>query len=146
MKRTTLAFIFFAFLLIACENKDKEKATRSIISDFTENLFFFKYQEAAYFTTPESKRVLSFMATNIDEKAIETIKEMKQQPTIAIKSLKIINDTIAIAKVCVSDEIRIDSIGKAPYVNTNKSFYTFTLVYRQKGWLVKMEDLPRSEK
>lgn len=146
MKKAIFSLTVLAFIFASCVNGDKEKAARRTICDFAENLFNFRYSDAAMLSAPESKRVLSFMASNIDEKAAETIRNIKQPSVITIKSLKIKNDTFAIARLNVSNEIVIDSIGKAPSVRTGNRIYTFTLVYREKDWLVRMEDLPRSEK
>lgn len=146
MKKAIFSLTVFAFIFASCVNGDKKEAAHRTICDFAENLFNFRYSDAAMLSAPESKRVLSFMASNIDEKAAETIRNIKQPPVITIKSLKIKNDTFAIARLNVSNEIVVDSIGKAPSVRTGNSIYTFTLVYREKGWLVRMEDLPRSEK
>lgn len=146
MKKAIFSLTVLALIFASCVNGDKEEAVSRTICDFAEHLFNFRYNDAAMLSTPESKRVLSFMASNIDEKAAETIRNIKQPPVVTIKSLKIKNDTFAIARLNVSNEIVIDSIGKAPSVRTGNRIYTFTLVYREKGWLVRMEDLPRSEK
>lgn len=145
--KTTIAFIIISTLsLMSCGKNDEEKLIHETAYNFSDKLFNYKYAEALTLATPESRRTIEFLASNLDEKAIEYLHGVTDTPSVAVEAIEIINDTSATATVCVTNETALDSIGKAMSVHHEKRTYTFKLVRIKDKWHVKMEDLRQNEK
>lgn len=142
----TIVMCLTALMLLACSNNNDKEAVGNAVDNFADNLFNFRYTTAAESVTPDSRRILEFLASNMDANALESIRNVTDTPTIVIKSIEVKNDTVAKAKVSVTGEIMIDTIGHLPTVCKDERVYTFELNKRGRQWLVKMADLPRSEK
>lgn len=112
--KTTIAFIIISTLsLMSCSKNDEEKLIHETAYNFSDKLFNYKYAETLTLATPESRRTIEFLASNLDEKAIEYLHGVTDTPSVAVEAIEIINDTSATATVCVTNETALDSIGKA---------------------------------
>ena len=60
---------------MSCSKNNEEKLIHETAYNFSDKLFNYKYAEALTLATPESRRTIEFLASNLDEKAIEYLKE-----------------------------------------------------------------------
>lgn len=111
---------------------------------FARLYFNFRYVDALDFATPSSRRVLEFRATNMSQKIIDSLQNITDTPTVWVEDARILPDGGAECRVCVDNEIVVDSIDGLPFIRNGRSEYTFALVKEDNLWKIRMEGLPQS--
>lgn len=149
--RHILSMLVCPFLLLATGfgcgsgNSDRDKA-ETAASSFAQAYFNYNFDEAAKFCTQDSRRWLSFAASNIYEADVEVLRNMETGATAEVTDMDFSDeDSTAVATVEVANFMQRDTIGKAGRV-IDAAVFALTLVRRDGVWKVRMASLPRSEK
>lgn len=142
MNRSNLSLFWLLLLcvVIACGGKDdaddSEEAMQQADS-FATYYFNWRYVDAARFATHESRRALSFMASNVSDSDIVVLKEKAHAAKVNVEDFEQSSDSTASVAVEVANYLRINKIG-SPSEIKNEGSYELHLVRRDGKWLVKL--------
>lgn len=143
-----IAFLIGLAVISACSERDKEdmSGAESNILHFAEAYFNYDFQQASELITPESRQWIRFAASNLSQDDIDILNHRESETTVELGEISIINDTTISARITVENYYKTDSIERPVTATDEVEVFTLTAVKREKEWLVRMEDLPRSEK
>lgn len=146
MRKFTVLLV--ALVISACSEGVQEdmSAAEKSIQHFAEAYFNYDFQEAYELITPESRPWLRFAASNITQEDLDELNNRESYATIELSETSVINDTTIEARISVENYYKADSIGQPVRATDKVECYMLTAVKRGKQWLVRMEDLPKSEK
>ncbi len=139
---------FAAFFISQCSfsHEGEEKQLKEDVDSFATYYYNWKFPDAARYCTPESRIWLRFASTNVHQADVDILKQQKEGASHTITDVDYLpNDTAATVTIEVRNYLRMDTIGKEGRIIPEATF-KLPVVYRNKRWLVRMEDLPRSEK
>lgn len=135
-------------LFTACNGPstgDEDTVKQDIIS-FAQAYFNYDFKHALKYCTPESDKWIKYAASNIHEADLELLREQDEGADVDLDDLEFSdNDSTGIAVVTVENYMRLDTIGNAGRM-IDRATFRIPIVLRDTRWLIKMEDLPRSEK
>ena len=97
------------------------------------------------FVTPESKKWMSYAASQVHEADIELLRQKEKIATYTLNDIDYHeNDTTADARITVHNFLQMDTIGKACQL-VEKAEFAIPLVYREQEdkWIVNLNGLPR---
>ena len=143
MKKTLV--LALSLLLIACNmiQNDDDEATSTAIQ-WGEAFFNCDYHTAEALCTPESRRWLQFAASNTTQQDLDLLKQHAAEVE-ATDFFPEANDTLRVVELVVHNSIS-PSIHAGESSQVDKALFHITVVKRNSKWLVRMADLPRSEK
>jgi hypothetical protein len=122
-----------------------EKECKKSAESFLNNYYNLRLDNAAKQCTPESKKWLQFIATNLHEGDLALIDSMEQETHVSADKFNQVNDSIVTVLCKLDNYLDVDTLGKAGHIKKNGTI-ELNMVKRGKVWLVKMEGLPQSEK
>lgn len=135
--------------MAACEGQNSSERTvaEKVTEAFADAYFNYDFKRAEKYITPESRQWLHFAASNVSQETLDVLKLMgdEELPTVIVGETEVVDDSTQRVGVTVRNIVDTDSIGQAASVRDEETF-RLTLVNREGNWMVKMEDLPRSEK
>ncbi len=145
-------FVIAAFfsVVLSCSNRndaeqDEIKAISETADSFAGRYFNFDLIGASKLSTMESKKWISFLASNITQEDVNMLREQDEAATFVNLNVDKTSDSTATSSYKVTNFLMIDTLGR-PGIITDEAFYKINLVKRNGRWLVKMEGLPRSER
>ena len=139
--------LIFAMVLslTACNLTNREDTLATDVAvQWGEAFFNCDYHAAEALSTPESRRWLQFAASNTTQHDLDLLK----QHTAEVEATDFFpdaNDTLRVVELAVSNSIS-PSIHAGESSQEEKALFHITVVKRNGSWLVRMADLPRSEK
>ena len=140
--------IFCLFLFMGCGHKkeDPNLEIEKRCTAFAEAYFNYDFESAQKLVTPDSRKWLQFVATNISQADVDLINEQEVPATVSVELCECVNDSTSIVTISVHDFYCKNSIGKAGTI-VEEALFCLTMVKQQDGkHYVKMAGLPRSEK
>ena len=146
-RRRTAALFVCSLLFLAtgcgCGNADRDDAEATALA-FANTYFNYNFDEAAKFCTQDSRRWLSFAASNVYGADLEVLRNMDAGATVDVADMDFPDgDSTAVVTVEVSGFMQRDTIGKAGRV-VEEGVFTLSLVRRDGQWKVRMAGLPRN--
>lgn len=147
---TILAFvlelIFFSFGCSSCQNHTgNDKQLKEFAGVFANNYFNWHFSRALSYCTPESEPWLSYMASNVSQADIESLRNMPQDANIEIGDILYDeNDSTAKVAIRVNNFLQMDSIDTPAHL-VKQADFEIVMIQRDGKWLVKMEGLLQSE-
>ena len=146
MKKTILQLIA-ALLLVTCSpgRSNTDEQAQETAAEFAEAYFNYDFQTAGNYTTPESRKWLSYAASNVTQAIVDLYNAQEVRATADIADFYWANDTTAIVNIIVNHYITNDSIGASPRIAEEGSF-SLTIVRRDDKMLVRMGGPLRNEK
>lgn len=128
------------------EQPDKEKQRiEKCVTGFTEAYFNFGLNEAAEYCTPESRKYLSFLASNIREEDLEELNKQEVTTSFEIEDVSLgANDSVAYAIITVENYMDVEKIEEVGRM-VDKGKFRLKTVRRDSKWYVKMEGPLRNE-
>lgn len=148
MKYKFFFLMFIAQLLTDCgsSSNSNDENIKNDVKAFANAYFNYEFTKAAKYCTPESERWLKYASSNIHEADVEVLRNADEGASVEINDIYYHDDdTTGTASIAVHHYMRIDTIGNAGHI-IKEAVYKLQLVIRNGKWLIKMEDLPRSEK
>ena len=143
MKKTTL-FAMVALLTGCSVIQDDDDRATDVATQWAEAYFNCDYHGAEALSTPESYRWLQFAASNTTQHDLDLLQQQPAEVE-ATDFFPDANDTLRVVELAVSNSIS-PSIHAGESSQEEKALFHITVVKRNGSWLVRMADLPRSEK
>lgn len=107
-----LALLVGMVALSSCEHY-QEKQLRDTVNDFSTAYFNWQYHKAARFCAPGSERWLAYMASQVTQRDVDTLRALPEGASVRINSMRFYKgDSVAVADVEVCDFLEMDTIGK----------------------------------
>ncbi len=147
MLNKILLFIGLLSLTLACNNS-KETSQKDdllvIVDSFLTCYFNYDLLGANGFVHPESKKWITFLASNIHQEDLDSLKTFMQEPSYEIKDVQYINDSLALVRCKASCVYELSQIGATSNI-VKSAEYSFNMVKVNNKWLIKMEGPLRNE-
>lgn len=137
-----------ALLLTGCSLLNTKGDAYETASAWAEAYFNCDYKTALEYVTPDSEKWLRFAASNTTEDDIQLMNSQNAEISIVdMTTAPSINtdEELCIITLNVSHYLSPTSLGEKPRQEQDGMFLV-TLVKKDSKWLVRMADLPRSEK
>lgn len=134
-------------LLAACgRNSDNTENIKSDVGEFAKYLFNYDFHNAMKFCTPESRKWILYMASNINEDDLRILRSQENGATVEVSDISTNwTDSTGTATVKVNNFMQLDTIGHSGRI-LREGIFKFSFVHSGNRWTVRMEGLPRSEK
>ena len=144
MKKTTYFFLslLFASMCLSCTNNPANGQVNDVAEAFAKNYFNWHFNECKSLVTPESAKILSYVASNVTEADIDMLHSLEEDATIELMNCEIENDTIGLAEVYVFNALLRDTIGTTAKKHA-ESVTTLRLVKRGKWQVDLTQGAPR---
>lgn len=107
--------------------------------------FNYDLKEAARLSTPESRKWIEFVASNMTEGDVELLRSLDEEPAVELYECVQENDSTWTVGLDVSHFVEPDTIGQ-PGRLTEEGDFRVTVVSRNGRAYVKMEGLPQNER
>ncbi len=139
---SAVAVILFA----ACDmNPDANDSIQKDAIAFSEKYFNFDFRSALDYSTPESRKWISYVASNVSDEDLGILRSYGHAAVVDANGIDIIGDTTAVVTMSVSGFLSTDSIGRPGHI-VEKAVFRLPMVCRKGRWLVRMEGPLRSER
>lgn len=134
-------------LVSACHAPaNEEERIGERVDSFATYYFNWQYDKAAAYCTAPSVKWLEFAASQVKENDVEVLKAKESQLETEIISIEYSADSqLAHVKQRVCNYMEARGFGESP-IESDEGVYEWTLVKDKRGWLIRMEALPRNEK
>lgn len=135
-KSRTILFLLFLILisLNSCKEKNQEEKTIEDVTAFATAYFNWDFPHASKYAKPETQEWLSFLASQITEEDITTLREKEEEATIEVEDVEFVeSNNSATTTISVNNYLLMDSIGKRPIIYEH-SVYTITMSKENKSW------------
>lgn len=144
MKKTRYFFLtlLFASLCLSCTNNSAHGQAEDVAEAFAENYFNWHLKECKNLVTPESAKMLSYIASNVTEADIDMLHSLEEDATVEVTNCELENDTIGLAEVSVFNALLRDTIGTAAKKHA-EAMTTLRLVKRGKWQVDLTQGAPR---
>lgn len=138
MKKTTyfLIALLFASICLSCTNDSSNGQVNEVAEAFARNYFNWHFKECQNLVTPESVKMLSYVASNVTEADIDMLHSLEEDATIELMNCELENDTTGLAEVYVFNALLRDTIGTTAKRHA-EAVTTLRLVKRRK-WLIDL--------
>lgn len=110
-----------------------------------EKYFNFDFRSALDYSTPESRKWISYVASNVSDEDLGILRSYGHAAVVDANGIDIIGDTTAVVTMSVSGFLSTDSIGRPGHI-VEKAVFRLPMVCRKGRWLVRMEGPLRSER
>ena len=148
MKFNTLFITAALLLATACQEmrQTEDEAANSQALAFAQAYFNLDFERAARLATPESRKWLSFAASNLEQRDLD-LWNAQAEPAVAEigGTTEWVDDTTRTVAITVKDFLQLDTIGQEANM-VDEAAFRLTTVKREGKWLVRMASLPRSER
>lgn len=114
---------------------------RYVVETFSNAYFNWRFKEAESCVTDESRKWLVFAASQVDSEDIDSLRAMEFAATAEVENIQEQDDTTALATVKVEGFLALDSIGKHPRIEAERTFQ-IPVSFDGKQWRVKLNHLP----
>lgn len=132
-----------SFVTTSCKPTEKEQLVETIDS-FSTSYFNWRFFQSVKYCTPESRRWLSYMVSQVSQSDIDTLRSLEEAATCKIGLIDT-HDSIAVADVSVSNFLNMDSIGKTGRI-VEEATFKVPLVNRNGRWMVSLTSPLRASK
>lgn len=138
--------LFFAFLSViiilsaySCKERETVEIIHERVDSFAVKYFNWQYPQCVKYVTPESKKFLEMLSTNVTENNVEMLRSFAEDATIYIDDIMLIDDNNAKASVTIHNYLAADSIGRDIKLHEEGSA-ELKLVRKAEAWYVDMEE------
>lgn len=134
-------------LLLSCDDTagEGQEVAERVATAWGQAYFNYDFERAAKYATPESRRWLSFAASNVYQADIDVLNAQENGASVEVTDYEVTGDTTAMVVMEVRNFLQRDTIGSAGRM-VDEATFRISLVTRDKRVLVRMAGLPRSEK
>ena len=132
-------------LATACDLRNNgDREAMNVAAEWADAYFNADYHAAEALCTPDSRRYLAFAASNTTQHDLDLLKATPANVETD-DFFPEANDTLRVVMLKVHHYIRPALLGQTSR-QEDEGLFRVTVVKRDKRWLVRMADLPRSEK
>lgn len=116
-------------------NKSKDEIEIEAVADsFTTQYYYWRFKDAATFSSEDFKHQLLFLSSNISKADIEVLKSSSKNPEFSIDNIKI-SEGEATVKLQLQNIFVLDSIGALPHLE-EETTHTLLLKKENGKWKV----------
>lgn len=141
MKRITpIIYICLGVIFTCCSKSNEEEQLEAAALEFATAYFNYDLNKASTLCTPESRKHMLFIASNIHEGDIEILRSQDKGASVEIKSVTVGDvQTTGSVEFEVYDFMETDTIGRPGHITENS---TFRLTFRKCGdtWLAEPDN------
>lgn len=138
-----LAALFALALLPSCHSGEQQQEAAQAAQSFANAFFNYDFRSSMQFATPESRRWISFLASNITQDDLNTINAMNEEASCATPEITLLDDTTATARLSLQTETWL---GKDSVDLTSGDVSTVLQLRKRDGvWLVHLTEIPQIE-
>lgn len=130
--------------LTAC-HEGSESQLKETVDSFAEAYFNWQFPRAVPYCTQESRRWLSYAASQVNEYDVDSLRAMDRGAEHEISDIHYDNDSMAIVNIAVHHYMSMDSLGQAARL-VDEGLYRVPVVYKGERWLVELRGLPRPQR
>lgn len=131
--------------IVSCTSSKDEEMAEEAVKNFAENYFGCKYSEAAEQCTPESRRWIEFVATNVSDSDLQVLNNSLDETSFEVKDMTVGDDSTANCVVEAHNYLRLSSIEDKGQIAPSDS-YSLKLVHKGGRWLVALDGVLKPEK
>ncbi len=142
---TLLLMVCVCFTVVTSCHKGSESQLQETVDSFSEAYFNWQFPRAVAYCTPESRRWLSYAASQVNEDDVDSLRAMDRGAEHAIDKVDYQNDSVAVARVTVRHFMAMDSLGHAGQL-IDETHFALPVVYREEQWRVHLSSLPRAQR
>lgn len=131
---------------MSCESRQSacNKEIEKCVEGFSDAYFNYDLAKALEFCTPESRKWIEFLASNIGEADLEVLNAQEKRAQAEVKDIIYnIGDTAGTAIVEVGDYLQMDTIGHTMRL-VDESTFTLDFVYKDSKCRIRMAGLLRN--
>ncbi len=138
-----LCLLISLTFLSACSLADKDVAVKNASEQWADAYFNYNLDEANELTCDESRKWISFAASNVTTQDFEMLGERQERAAVVAEECHFGADTVAYVYLTVTNFLEPDTIGGAGKW-TEEGKFMIELRKRSAGWQVRMEGLPQN--
>ena len=140
-----LAMAAGGFAGTSCDSHEgDEDQLKADADSFATYYYNWHFVQAAKYCTPGSERWLSYMASNVRQRDIDSLRSKAEDATVEIGDIQYGDDgTSATVSVSVSNFLQMDSIGSEPHLVV-QSACLLPMTLDEGRWKVRMDSPLRS--
>jgi hypothetical protein len=133
-----LGLLAVMFLLghSACHEGDGDQLEATVDS-FSSAYFNWQFVKALPYCTPDSKRWLSYLSSQVNQWDVDTLKAMKEGATVHRGDISYPDDSTAVVEVTVKHFLTMDTIGLVGQIRDEAKF-RIPMVCRAGEWKVHL--------
>lgn len=142
---TSMSIAITCCFIFCSGHERSERQLRENAYTFANNYFNWHLAKALPYCTPESKKWIAYVASNVRQEDIELLRSKGEDARIEINDVIYAdNDSMARVSISASNFLQMDSIeAKARIIG--QANFEILMVLREGKWMVRMEGLPQSE-
>ena len=125
-------------LLCGCQREEEEKAVRQA-TEFAEDYFNLRFDEAFKSCTPDSRKWIAFRASNITEKDLEAVRAAEEEAYVASARCTRMDDSTALVRLVVCEALAPDSLEQPEGRIARETAVFIPLKKEGRKWRVRME-------
>lgn len=135
------------FIGTACSSREgDEEQLRADVDSFATYYYNWHFEKTVKYCTPESERWLSYMASNVRQRDIDSLRSKEEDAMVEIGDIQYSGDgTSATVSINVSNYLQMDSIGTEPHL-MDRSTYLLPMTLNEGRWKIRMDSPLRSER
>ncbi len=135
-----------SMMFVSACNQGSESQLVSNIDSFSTAYFNWQFQRAVPLCTPESKRWLSYMASQVNQADVDSLKAQPQGATFEVGNVSYQDgDSLANVEVTVSHFLSMDTLGRAAQP-VEKARFVIPVAFRNGLWRVNLSSPLRPER
>lgn len=151
IRKVGLAVMVSALLVIgnmgvaSCRQSEEEQLTE-VVDSFSATYFNWQFHRSVAFCTPESRRWLSYMASQVGQRDVDRLRAHPEGAAYEIGEVAYTPGiSTATAVVTVSHFLAMDTIGAEPQL-VERAWFAVPLVLRGGRWRVSLSEPLRPQK
>lgn len=135
------------FLCMGCSSHEgDEDQLREDADSFAIYYYNWHFDRALKFCTPNSEPWLRFMASNVTQEDVDSLRAKEEDATVQVNAITYHGDgDCATVSVSVANFLQMDSLGKAPH-RIEAATFSLPAVIHEGRWKVRMDSPLRSER
>uniref|UniRef100_UPI003FEE614B hypothetical protein n=1 Tax=Prevotella sp. TaxID=59823 RepID=UPI003FEE614B len=146
--KAVVAMAIAAGLQLSCSgiSGDEKEMIEHDVLGFSEAYFNFDLKGAASYCTDDSRKWISYVASNIQESDIEAMRSKESDATVSIVDISFNNsDSTGTALIKVNNALVLDTIGK-PGHTVDEAHYRLDFICKEGKCLIRMACPLRNER
>lgn len=124
----------------SCSRESEQLET--CVDSFAQSYFRWQFREAMNSCDTTSYRWLRFVASQVTQDDVDSLRGMKGDVTCSMGSAHVVNDSMAIVEVRVAHFLRMDSLGRVT-LTERQITYGIPATFHDGLWRVSLREVPK---
>lgn len=127
------------FSVYSCRERETEEFIQERVDSFAVHYFNWHYPQCVKYVTPESKKYIEMLASNVTENNVDMLRSMSEDAQVEINDIILTDDSNAKVFVTVHNYLAADTIGRDIKFH-EEGTAELKLVRKADFWYVDMSD------